>query len=429
MAVPSDKPFVSPGELLELVEAVTNALPQDEAHWLEWKSQLNLSQRDGQATVAKFVLGAANRPSRVCNTAAGGYAYMVVGAEPSNLSGQVMPDPADLDNGLRRYLGQGGPLFSVHPVVFNGTEVVVVVVHPSPVGSRPFLCQKEFAGIVTDGGIYIRRSGSTASANSQEIREMLEEAKHQATSVGPPWTLELESKVVKPLVTVEFAEAVLDDWLSSERDRLTGSLLAPGSLIASLVPSLTGEPRTRTEFQQEVNSYLRAASEGIENGLLQYLYWGGLSRLRLRAHNAGDDTIANLIVEISLPNDVYAIGVASDLHESERMPSPPQPFGTGPMFDIPIIPLYVPGSGIDRSTGESGETILTYPRVEVRPKSRAWLPSITVLLPRALAGTTTVIGWRAHASNRRGVTGGEVLVGIPDETLTIADVLALEPRD
>jgi hypothetical protein len=72
---------------------------------------------------------------------------------------------------------------------------------------------------------------------------------------------------------------------------------------------------------------------------------------------------------------------------------------------------YDPASGVRRETGESGTIVMILPQVEVRPRSRTWLQSLTVLVPAVLAGTATPVRWRAHASNRHGLASGEVLLG------------------
>ena len=51
----------SPQQLVALADAVAAASPNDEADWIEWKSVLDLSQKDGQATLARHILGMANR--------------------------------------------------------------------------------------------------------------------------------------------------------------------------------------------------------------------------------------------------------------------------------------------------------------------------------------------------------------------------------
>ncbi|MGI5516114.1 hypothetical protein [Streptomyces sp. CA-106131] len=47
----------------------------------------------------------ANRPVSVAAAAFEGVGYVVIGAEPGALNGQLVPDSAELVNALRRYTG------------------------------------------------------------------------------------------------------------------------------------------------------------------------------------------------------------------------------------------------------------------------------------------------------------------------------------
>jgi hypothetical protein len=76
----------TPGQLANLVNAILAADPVDETHWLEWKTDVNLTDRQWQARIAKFVLGVANRRPQVADPACEGCAYMALGVAPGKLS-------------------------------------------------------------------------------------------------------------------------------------------------------------------------------------------------------------------------------------------------------------------------------------------------------------------------------------------------------
>ena len=80
-----------------------------EGHSLEWKSCVDLGQREWQARVARFVLGAANRPPALAGASRDGHAFILLGVEPRRACGTKMVDPALLDAGLARFLGTAGP--------------------------------------------------------------------------------------------------------------------------------------------------------------------------------------------------------------------------------------------------------------------------------------------------------------------------------
>ena len=49
-------------EAAAIVDAVLAASPTDELDWIEWKSTLDLSSKTVQGTLARHILGMANRP-------------------------------------------------------------------------------------------------------------------------------------------------------------------------------------------------------------------------------------------------------------------------------------------------------------------------------------------------------------------------------
>jgi hypothetical protein len=55
MAIEIDiaRPLRTPGQLAALVQAIRLAAPEDETHWLEWKSDVDLSNREWLAKVAR----------------------------------------------------------------------------------------------------------------------------------------------------------------------------------------------------------------------------------------------------------------------------------------------------------------------------------------------------------------------------------------
>lgn len=75
-----------PLDLVSLVEAVVNAGPADEAFWIEWKSQLDLTKPAGQFKAARAVLSFANRMPDPASTVCEGLAYLIVGAEAGSVA-------------------------------------------------------------------------------------------------------------------------------------------------------------------------------------------------------------------------------------------------------------------------------------------------------------------------------------------------------
>jgi len=156
-------------DLRRLVEAVFAADDHDEADWIEWKSTLDMSTKDGAFAVARVVLGLANRLPDRASITCGGLGYVVVGAEPGRVSGVVSTDPASLDQLIEPYLGaMEGPRWSpVYLPVMNATVLVVTVEAPRA-GDRIFPLRREFAG-ARGGTVFVRKNGRTIPADSGDL--------------------------------------------------------------------------------------------------------------------------------------------------------------------------------------------------------------------------------------------------------------------
>src|ERR1700738_5156714 len=96
LAVDMSSAFRSPHELAMLVEAVLNASENDESDWIEWKSSLDLREKETQGTIAGQFRGMANRRPEHAARYAAGCGYVIVGAEPGRCAGVAEVDPAVL---------------------------------------------------------------------------------------------------------------------------------------------------------------------------------------------------------------------------------------------------------------------------------------------------------------------------------------------
>ena len=169
--VDSSRALRSPKELADLVQAVLTASANDETTWIEWKNGLVLVDRDARVKLARHILGMANRPVDEASRQAGGCGYIVIGAEPANCGGVTEIDPADLDGGLRPYIGSDGPRWSPHYVNSQGKSVLVITVDPPRRGDRAFTLQKAYENYYA-GQIFVRRPGRTISAEPGDIRAL-----------------------------------------------------------------------------------------------------------------------------------------------------------------------------------------------------------------------------------------------------------------
>jgi hypothetical protein len=73
-----------PSDRLALVEYVRESEALQETDWLEWKIGYDLTGKPGRAATAKHLVGLANRRVEQAARQADGYAYLLLGVEPSS---------------------------------------------------------------------------------------------------------------------------------------------------------------------------------------------------------------------------------------------------------------------------------------------------------------------------------------------------------
>jgi hypothetical protein len=191
----------TPDELSSLVQAVVHALPSDELDWIEWKLDMDLGSKATQGTIARHILGMANRKPEDAQRHVQGYGYLVIGLEPGNLGGITAVDPSQLGLGVQPYLGSEGPTWSPHYVQEDSHTVLVITVEPPQVGHHIFTLQKDFSFPTLKGDrktylagtIFIRYPGRTEIARPGDIRALEERyaAPAQAAEAHARETLEI----------------------------------------------------------------------------------------------------------------------------------------------------------------------------------------------------------------------------------------------
>lgn len=332
----------------------------------------DLGTAEWQAKVARFILGSANRPARLRDTAVGGCGYMLLGVEPGTIEHTPMPDAAALDNGIRRFIGPTGPLWSPTPLTIEGQQIVAVTVEPGEPGRQPYLARRDFQGNrggfpLRSGRTYIRRLGATEEATAEEMDEILEEVRRSAISIGPPWMLRLKAEA-EPLTPVDYSEQAIEAWLESERDALTRGFLDPANPVVGIMPFQAADKRTRAEYQQEVDEWLPKARRRVGGSLIRSLAGAKMNSIYLDAHNDGEENLPELEVSVRLPPGAVGIGRTADLRRTDCLPVRPRRPGDifgSVAYDSAFLSV-VPPSGVHSRTID-GQCWLLLPRVEVRP--------------------------------------------------------------
>lgn len=118
--------------LRSILDHVVAVGDEAEASYLEVKSTLDLTSPEGVTKVAKFLLGAANRPPQAASRHFHGYAVLVIGAQRGEARGIVRGVEAhELEDRLRPYLGPQFPSFEFGRITVDAdSEVLFVVAQP-----------------------------------------------------------------------------------------------------------------------------------------------------------------------------------------------------------------------------------------------------------------------------------------------------------
>lgn len=178
VVIDTSRALRTPSELVSLVRAIVAALPEDELDWIEWKCVGNLSDKATQGTIARHILGMANRRPEQAALRAQGCGYLVMGAEPGGSPGITPIDPSQLDQGVQPYLGPDGPAWSPQYVQEAGATVLVMTVERPEPGHRIFTLEREFTRsngkIYLAGTVFVRRPGRTIQAEPADMRALEE---------------------------------------------------------------------------------------------------------------------------------------------------------------------------------------------------------------------------------------------------------------
>lgn len=439
---------------IALVRAiVSGAMGAIEADWLEWKSEAPVGKGLG-ALVAKHVLGFANRQPIAAARSAGGWAYLIVGAEEGSIRGMVKVDPAKLEDSVARILGPKGPDWIPDYLTVDEKTVLLVAVPPPEQGDPRYYAHKVYqpAGrddaqqAIEDGDTFIRRHGKTTRANSAEHAALDERARGAA-----PAGIDIRSSA-HPLAwrAVQFDRTWLDHLVEVEEERLMQPLrgweegergLADLVRIKPIAFDPFRERRDPEEYTQEVKEYLGELRERYGPELARRAMQVPVAALELEVVNRTDQNYHSLEVVL----DIAARMGAEWLYEVEGsnsyLPKPPAKWERGlgrsildglSFSSVPFdfssqIPSLDPGGSI---VVRPGGLQVRYPPIDLRPEVTYQLDALRFAVPADQAGKPIKIAWSATAKNQRGKPSGTMRAQVQPEVIEARELLpTLEMKD
>jgi hypothetical protein len=453
-----------PADLLALVHAITKAHSKDEPDWLEWKSTLDLLSAEGRFHVVRTILALANRvPDRAAQWCQG-VGYLVVGAEPGNVSGVAEVDPAVLDDKVSPYLGGArGPAWNPTYVAVDGKHVLVIAVEPPRRGDPIFTLRK--AGPGPKGAVYVRKPGKTTPADDADL-DALQERLKAPTRVG----LELEVSVVGDLPLSWFDPSQtpeeIDAWVEQQRAELIAAAEAterlredfstpngttdPRETLAALAQRrrqleagltsmhralhgtlTTEDTRSLDDYVEEVEEWAKQL-EQIGPDLLLPRFLDGRNAVRLAVRNPTDRNLADVQVRAHFPGEF--VKALDDPPEIPGLPVKPHPYRepklTDPMRGVldRIVPTpYLPADLFPDVTPrrlwiEDGSINLTWDVGDLRPYEEDESEEFHVVLVERPADGFLTGTWEATSKTVDGVVRGILTAPVIEQPLTAADL-------
>ena len=332
-------------------------------------------------------------------------------------------DSADLEAKLRPYLGEDGPAFDPQRRTIDGLDVMTIEVPNPPPGAPIYTLRKQVAKY-QEGTIFVRNAGRTDAASSGQVAALVARA---SSAADEKIDIEITLDSMDPLPHVRIVEDhEIEAYIEWERDRLVRSIeVAENRGAGDLMRQFSGENRTVTKFQREVESYLAEVRRQTPQRLREF---GGsvIPPLVLRVSNLGSGNFPGLHVTLFMDGSVIATDVDVDVEDglSDRLPSPPRDYGTNSLMDVAGIDIasrFRPADSPSRREIENGERLIVrLAEIELRPEQKRTVieNELVLLVPPEQDGPLAVT-WEATAANIKGILRGSFVVPLSGETLNL----------
>ena len=423
LTLDTSRQFRSIEELDGLVHAISLApLSESEPDWLEWKREADLNDKRWHALIAKCIAGFANRDPITAKRWAGGCSYMVVGAEPGNVSGVAPIDNANLHAGISRFVRQT-VRWSPQYIQYEGKQVLVITVEPPEYGDQIVAMLTDYQSHERNvrgcrkGDVFVRRHGRIDLA-AQEDFDML--VRRFAASAEQASGINVQ--VLEP-VTAVTAGCGPDD-ITTWYERQERALLEPlelgthDGIGSTLWPSL--ENRSPDDYRRQVASYLDLMASLAPSITRAWALVDRAPNMQLVVINETEHNFTGVRVEVSIEGEVWAYRSAEDAQP--EMPNLPRKWlsewFSEPAIYLPNIPQLTSPDLLGPYIDNSGSARIEFHDVDLRPSEQVKLDPIYLVCDAKLAGATLKAQWTATSSSARGIARGEFPIEVSSEIVS-----------
>lgn len=412
--------------------AILDAIRQDgdvhEKHFLEAKNSFDLNSKEDCAKVAKYILGAANRPVDVAARAFGGYAVMVLGAEKGRVGGvSAGLEILALEQKIGNYLGTNGPQWDLerHPADEPGTEALFILIEPPQQGDHVFVCRKSYDGsnsstTLRDGDIYVRAQGQTRKADSADLDRLMARAT-QMTTTTPGFEVSIDSPANLILPSDDIRQSIVESWIEKAREKYVKVQSNPFPnvtlvALASSHPLFGGTEWTSERFSERAEDW---EDEITDNWLsiLDKLAGAVLPGPRFTIRNAQDQFLEAVRVDIFFENvrGIEHIAV-EDLDKNKLIPPVVRardPYGLGMIQPLSMSGLRASNSSYPLSwDNEPGGLRVVIELPHLRPGT-PWISDDDDLV-LVTTSETVKAHWRITARNFHEIFEDDLAVEISE---------------
>ncbi|MFF3716087.1 AlbA family DNA-binding domain-containing protein [Streptomyces prasinus] len=411
--VDHSKAFRTPLQLRSLAEAVKSAGEHDENDWIEWKSNYNLSEKQTKATLARHILAMANRSVEKSSQAASGFGYILVGVEPGKVSGVATIDLADLESGIRPYLGPQGPEWIPSYVAVGGKEVLVIAVDPPKDGDPIHTLHKDFDKYYA-GMIFVRRTAQTVIAGPGEVLLLTQRA--QSSEERQSLSIEsLDNPVEVP--SWPWLEETVSSLLEKERKIVEAGKKRRSSGSGFITPP-NFDYRSESDYVREAEDYLCRYKEYLFDVAMQSYVQKGYGLLRLHLKNSQERSYQQVRLELDLPDGISAFLGEDYAGDDVEAPGRPKPLGEYySLMRSNIVDMrgIVSARALpDVNMRVEGDAVLC-DVVSLRAEETLSLPTVHLMTTERLGESPLVMPWSVTAVNALGRTRGHLEIRLGAE--------------
>ncbi|TKV61318.1 hypothetical protein FDO65_06865 [Nakamurella flava] len=420
LGIPRDR-AIRGSDLDKLVAAVVFAGPEDETYSVEWKSRLDLQQKEGQFALSKEILGMANRSVSRAAEEFEGTGYIVVGASSGETPGVEAIDSATLRNSLGQYLGDGGPDWRVEHVPVGTVNVSVFVVERPRDGDRIHTLRKSATGIspaAQEGAIYVRQQTSVGHANTEQIRML--EARLLAGAVDPVVPAELIATGSLVAYPFDRSPQAVARVLESEQARLTAlgneaeEKNRPAVVLGWTAPRESEFPWVLIRrYLEELGESLVAAAEDEVRDQLG-------DKFPIWVRNTSGQAMRDVRATIRLPVGITPVVLRS----TTSVPRDPK-FGRPVGLDLANVMDWTPQAyypaGASVYEDSDGRQVVTadITLIHAHGKEVFERPLVLIAEPDTEGGE---IEWEVTASSHSGVAKGSIRVELSEAQLDLGRI-------